>query len=361
MSNQKEFESILKYVLNKVNKNRRTLKEGFPHVTKRGVWETTKDGYWSGGFWIGLLWHAYKISGDEKYKESAYEWLKRLGSRRNDKNMLFDLGFMFYPSFVLGYEITNDNHLKRVALEAADTLSTFFNESSGFVYHEITINGKKAGRTIIDVMMELPLLWWAYEETGEEKYYNIAYTHTKRTIKEFIRADYSTIHVIDFDLETGEIIRKITVQGYSDDSCWSRGQAWAIYGFALAYKYTEDELFLKTAENLARYFIKNLPEDFVPYWDFDDPNKEVKDSSAAAIASSGLLDLSELSGKKEFRDGAINILSSLCNNYLSGEDEDGILAHGCFHKPEGMGVDESLIWGDYYFVEAIMKVERKIG
>ena len=348
-----QVNKILSEMVEKVGKSQ-GLKD-FPHITKKGKWVTTKDGYWTGGFWVGLLWLSYKITGDEKYKESAYEWLKRLEKRKNDKNMLFDLGFMFYPSFVLGYGITNAENLRKNALEAAETLATFFNEPSGFVCHEITINGKKAGRTIIDVMMELPLLWWAYEETGEEKFYNIAYAHTKRTIEEFIREDYSTIHVIDFGLKTGEIIRKITVQGYSDDSCWSRGQAWAIYGFAFAYKYTKDELFLKTAKNLAEYFIRKLPEDYVPYWDFDDPKKEVKDSSAAAIASSGLLDLSELSGKEEFRDGAISILNSLCDNYLSGKEKDGILKHGCFHKPENMGVDEGLIWGDYYFIEAIMK------
>ena len=167
------------------------------------------------------------------------------------------------------------------------------------------------------------------------------------------------MHVIDFDLETGELLRKITVQGYSDDSCWSRGQAWAIYGFTLAYKHTKDELFLRTAEKLAEYFIKNLPEDYVPYWDFNDP-KKVQDSSAAAIVSSGLLDLSALSGKKGFRDVAINILSSLCDNYLSGKNENGILKHGCFHKPAGIGVDESLILGDYYFIEAIMKMRQEV-
>lgn len=177
-------------------------------------------------------------------------------------------------------------------------------------------------------------------------------------MEELIRKDYSTAHVLDFELETGEIIRKITVQGYSDDSCWSRGQAWAIYGFALAYKTSKDELFLKTAENLAEYFIKNLPEDYVPYWDFDDPRKEVKDSSAAAIASSGLLELSEISEKKEFRDVAKNILKALGDNYLCEENEKGILKHGCFHKPENMGVDESLIWGDYYFVEALTNLKR---
>lgn len=329
----------------------------FPHITKNGKWVTTEDGDWTGGFWIGLLWLSYKITGDGGYKKEAYNWLKKLESRKNDKT--FDLGFLFYPSFVLGYKITSDEHLRKVALEAADTLASLFNEKSGFVYNEITINGKKAGRTIIDVMMELPLLWWVYEETGDEKFYNISYTHSKRTIEEFFRGDYSTLHVIDFDLETRRIIRKITVQGYGDNSCWSRGQAWAIYGFTLAYKYTKDELFLKTTENLASYFIKNSPEDYVPYWDFNGPEKSVKDSSAAAIASSGLLDLSELVGKEEFMEVAINILNSLCDSYLCEEEKAGILKHGCYHKPENIGVSESLIWGNYYFMEALMKVEGR--
>ena len=348
-----KLRETLTKVINKADKNMR-LKE-FPYITENEKWVTTTNGYWTGGFWVGVLWLSYKISSDEKYKKLAYNWLKLLEKRRTDKTMLFDLGFMFFPSFVLGYKITNDNYLKRVALEAADTLSTFFNKSSGFVCHEITINGKKTGRTIIDVMMNLPLLWWAYEETDDKKYYNIAYTHSKRTIEEFIRDDYSTIQTIDFDLETGELIRKITGQGYSDESCWSRGQAWAIYGFTLAYKTSKDEIFLEVAEKLAEYFIKNLPDDYVPYWDFNDPNPLVKDSSAAAIACSGLLTLSELSKKEEFKEVALKISNSLSANYLN-EESDGILKHGCFYKPENMGVDESLMWGDYYFIEALIKV-----
>ena len=328
----------------------------FPHITENGEWVTTKDGYWTGGFWIGLLLYAYKITGDEKYKNEAYKWTNRLECRKNDKT--FDVGFLFYPAFALGHRITKDGSLRKAALEAANTLSTLFNERTGFIYNEISLNGKMVGRTIIDVMMNLPLLWWAYEETNDHKYLGVAYRHCKRTIEEFIREDYSTVHVIDFDLETGELQRKITVQGYSDDSCWSRGQAWAIYGFTLAYKHTRDGLFLRTAEKLAEFFIKNLPEDYVPYWDFNDPKKELRDSSAAAIAFSGLLDLSALSGKKRFRDVAINILNSLCDNYLS--NEEGILKHGCFYKPAGMGVDESLIWGDYYFIEAIMKMRQEV-
>jgi unsaturated chondroitin disaccharide hydrolase len=349
-----DWNNILSYAVKKVEKSNK-LKD-FPHITENGKWITTKDGYWTGGFFVGLLLHSYKIMDDERYKEEAYNWLKKLESRKNDRT--FDLGFLFYPSFVLGYEITNDDYLRSTALEAAGILLTLFNEKAGFVYNKVLIKGKKAGRTIIDVMMNLPLLWWAYEETGDERYYNVATMHSKRTIDDFIRNDYSTVHVIDFDLENGEIIRKTTGQGYNNASCWSRGHAWAIYGFILAYKTSKEKIFLKMAENLAEYFIKKLPDDYVPYWDFDDPKKEVKDSSAAAIACSGLLELSKLSENVRFEESATKILESLCDNYLS--DEDGILKRGCFHKPEGIGVSESLIWGDFYFLDALTKIKGEV-
>jgi len=323
----------------------------FPHITKNGKWITTKDGYWTGGFWVGLLWFSYKMSGNEKYKKLAYNWLWKLERRKKDRT--FDLGFLFFPSFVFGYELTGDNRLKRTAIEAANVLSTLSHAKTGFIYNKIEEN---IGRTAIDVMMNLQLLWWAYKETMDEKFLKAAYVHSRRTIEEFIREDYSTVHVIDFNLETGEIIRRITVQGYSNNSCWSRGQSWAIYGFTSAYRYVKNNIFLKTAENLARYFIRNLPEDYVPYWDFNDPNGDIKDSSAGAIAASALLDLSEFKGEENFKEVAMSILCSLCNNYLVKEDKDGILGHGCFHKPANIGVDESLIWGDYYFMESIAKI-----
>ncbi len=349
-----DMNNILEIILDKVNKNIVNLRD-FPHITKNGKWTTTKDGYWTGGFWVGLLWLCYKITKDKKYKELAYSWAERLKGRRFDKT--FDLGFLFYPSFVLGYKFTGDENLGRISLDAAKTLSTLVHKKSKFVYCVTYLNGEKVGRTIIDVMMNLPLLWWAFEETGNGIYYDIAYTHSIRTIEEFIRGSYSTIHVIDFDLDTGNIIRKITTQGYRDESCWSRGQAWAIYGFALAYKTAKDKIFLKTAKKLASYFIEHLPEDYVPYWDFNDPEKSVKDSSAAAIASSGLLTLSNLSRQERFKEIAMKILNSLSSKqYLAKGDGDGILKHGCFHKPAGLGVDECLIWGDYYFVEALMKI-----
>lgn len=169
-----ELDSVLIRALNNIERNIELYK--FPHITESGKWITTDDGYWKGGFYVGLLWYAYAISNDNRYKNAAYNWLKKLDCRK--KNRTFDLGF-FYPSFVLGYKITRDATIRTRALEAADALTSLFHEKAGFVYNELTMNGKKAGRTIIDVMMELSLLWWAYEETRDKKYYNVAYIHAK--------------------------------------------------------------------------------------------------------------------------------------------------------------------------------------
>lgn len=332
----------------------------FPHITMNGKWQTTSDGDWTGGFWVGLLWSCYQLTCDEKYLRSAYQWLKRLETRKRERN--FDLGFLFHSSFVSGYQTTKDDSLKKVALEAADTLSNLFHKKAGFIYNVFHSEDRKMGRTDIDAMMELPLLWWAHQETGDSRYFQPAYQHCLTTIEKLVREDCSTIHVLDFDLDSGQTIRKITVQGYNDGSCWSRGQAWAIYGFALAYQASQEKMFLEIAEQLADYFIRNLPDDYVPYWDFNDPSipQSVRDSSAAAIACCGLCTLSTLTPKRRFREAALKILDSLITNYLAG-DSDGILKHGCYHKPENLGVDESTIWGDYYFAKALKKVILNAG
>jgi len=348
---------LTRKILNKIDKNATRL-SGFPHITQNGKWITTMDGDWTGGFWVGLLWFSYKLTDEKRYEKLAYDWLKLLEKRKKDRTP--DLGFLFYPSFALGYQITNDAQLKKTALEAANTLTTLFNEKANLIYDEKSIDAGKVGESAIDFMMNLQLLWWAHEETGEEKYRQIAFNHSTSTIKNLIREDGSTIHIIDFDLKSGDTISKRTVQGYSDDSCWSRGQAWAIYGFASVYIATMEGSFLQMAEKVSDYFIRNLPEDYIPFWDFNDlkiPNT-VRDSSAAAIACSGTLTLSKVSKKEEFKETALKILNSLSKNYLA-EKGDGLLKHGCYHKPEKVGVDESLIWGDYYFVEALEKVRGK--
>lgn len=344
----------IKRVLDKIDGKLKGL-DSFPHITDGGRWINTKDTDWADGFWPGILWLCYRSTKDEKYAKEARRWLAKLEGRKNDKT--FDLGFLFYPSFVLGYKLTVEEALRTTALEAADTLCTLFNPKARLICNELEMGVKVVGRSAIDVMMNLPLLWWPYENTRVKKYLEVAYEHSLSTIQNFIRGDFSTIHVVDFDVETGEILRKITVQGYSPDSCWSRGQAWAIYGFTLAYQATKEKIFLKTVRGLTNYFLENTPDDYVPYWDFNDtaiPNT-VKDSSAAAIACSGLLTLSGSEEGKRFRSFALQIFDSLSRNYLS-EGQDGILKHGCYDKPANVGVDEALIWGDYYFVESLTKI-----
>lgn len=360
MDDRKEvYKLALEHALNKIEKNMDVLKDSFPFVTINGKWELCKeedwdlnifkDGYWCNGFWIGMLWLAYRLTKKDKFKKRAYV-LCRLIEPRKNSNKIHDLGFLFYPSFCVGYEVVKDEYLKSVGLTAADSLLSRFNDKIG----AITISGEldKSGLIAIDTMMNLPLLWWAYEKTGGRRYYDVAYRHAFTTMQYFVRDDGSTYHIAECDPNSGQVRGKTTLQGYSAESCWSRGQAWAIYGFALVYRHAKKKEFLITAEKLVEYYIVTCPSDHVPYWDFNAPDipNTVKDSSAAAITASGLL---KFRGKKEFGDIALNILDSLCKCYLAEEDKDGILKQGCFNKPKGTDVDESLIWGDFYFMEAL--------
>jgi unsaturated chondroitin disaccharide hydrolase len=350
---------IISSAIHKIERTAKEIKEGFPHLTERGHWKTTHSGSWTGGFWIGVLWQAYFVTKDEKFQKFAYKWMSLLEPRKKDK--IFDLSFLFYPSFVLGYKITGDGKLRKVALEAADTLAGISQVESGFICQEVLEGEKKYRRTAIDVMMDLPLLWWAHDETNDKKYYDAAYKHAIKTLENLINDNRPAVHTVDLDIKTGKIVRRLTSHGYAHNSGWSRGQAWSIYGFTLAYNATKEKTFLDTAEKLADYFIKNLPADYVPYWDFSDPNipNVVKDSSAAVIACSGLITLHKLSKKPRLKEVANKILGSLCANYIAEESQDGILTQGCFDFPKRIGVNESLIWGDYYFLEALLKM--KVG
>ena len=371
MNNQKEiYKFALEHVLKKIEKNMNELKDSFPFVTVNGKWEICKEedwdleifsnGYWCNGFWIGMLWLAHKVTKNDKFKNKAYELCKLIESRK-DSNKIHDLGFLFYPSFCVGYDITGDDYLKEVAMTAADSLLSRFNDKINAI--TVSRDPKESGLTAIDTMMNLPLLWWSYEETKDKRYYDAACKHALTTMQHFVREEGSTYHIIEFDPSNGQVVRKATLQGYNNESCWTRGQAWAIYGFALAYKYSKEEEFLKTAEKLADYYIAKSPFDYVPYWDFNDPGipNTVKDSSAATITTSGLLDLSEVepdkTRAKKYEEIAHRISQLLSKNYLTiGFKSQGILLHGCFHKPSNIAIDSCLIWGDYYYMKALIKL-----
>lgn len=355
---EKGYKLALEHALKKIEKNVEDLKDSFPFVTVKGKWEICNDedwdlnifgnGYWCNGFWIGLLWLAYRHTKNEKFKKKAYELCGLIEQRKNSNNV-HDLGFLFYPSFCVGYDITGDDNLKEVAMTAADSLLSRFNDNIG----AITISGdpKKRGLTAIDMMMNLPLLWWTYEMTDDKKYYDVACKHAFTTMQHYVREDGSTYHIVEFDPVSGKVRKKVTWQGYNDESCWSRGHAWAIYGFAIAGKYTKDD-FVRIAEKLADYYIAKCPSDYIPYWDFNDPEAPniVRDSSAAAITASGLLNLSDVEADKtiaeKYRGVAYKILEALSKNYFADSATQGVLRHGCFNKPKGIAVDSSLIWGE---------------
>jgi len=327
-----------------------------------GAWETTGIYGWTSGFFPGSLWYLYERTGDEKWKDLAVPWTEGLEDVKNyTKN--HDVGFMIYCSYGNGYRLTNNPAYRDVMLTAASSLATRFNENTGCL-QSWGASERWTFPVIVDNMMNLELLFWAAKNGGPSSLYDIAERHALTTIRTHVREDGSTFHVVDFDPATGIVRGKYTHQGYAKDSCWSRGHAWGIYGFTVAYRETKRPEFLATANKLAAYFIEHLPEDGVPYWDFNAPKipDEPRDSSAAAIAASGLLELSTLVTDtvlaEKYHATALRILQSLSSPaYLDKDGSSmGLLLHGVSSLPHGRAIDQSLIYGDYYFLEALLRL-----
>ncbi len=376
---QGDLKRAFTVVINKVCATASRLRDSFPHVTsaERGSWITHDPRHWlqgewnieawTAGFWPGLLWITYQETADSQYRDWAIHWLTLLTPQANN-TLTHDLGFIFYPSFVHGHRLTGDPSWRETALIAAHTLVDRFRSPGSFLQAWGPFDDPDfGGRALIDTMMNLPLLWWATGTSGDSRFQRVAQLHAETTMTHFLRDDGSTVQVVAFDTVSGEVKHKTTSQGLSGQSSWSRGQAWALYGFALAYRETKHLPFRAAAEKVARYFLSHLPPDRIPYWDFCDPTAPdcPKDSSAAAIASVGLLELSTILGMKEgarYRDAAMEILTSLVRDYLNPDPEqDGILLHGCYHKPAGRSVDSSLIWGDFYFAKALSRALQVRG
>jgi unsaturated chondroitin disaccharide hydrolase len=269
-----------------------------------------------------------------------------------------DVGFQFLSTAVIKYKITGDEDGRRRGLAAANFLAARFNPVGNFIR---AWNADKYGWSIIDSMLNISILYWAHEVTGDPRYKHIATKHAETTMKYGVREDGSSNHILSFDPETGEFIESIGGQGLSSVSTWSRGNSWALNGFANTYRYTSDPRFLNTAKRVAHYFIAALPEDYVPYWDFRLESLEgmTRDSSAAAIAASGLLELADLvpvGEKRLYADAAERILKSLTEHYTTWNkpEHEAILLHGTGSGTSFM--DVSLIYGDYYYVEAFAKL-----
>ncbi len=356
------YADLLDRFVTKVGRQVRRSPDSFPHVTENGRWRTTPDGSWTGGFWVGQLWWLWRLTGDPAWQKSAARLLTRLFSRKDAAQVDFDLGFLYRYSFALGYELTHKPEYRDVALTAADRLLTLAHPKNGLIYHvypkRVLLHGSGTASSIVDVMMNLSLLWWAHEQTGAPLYYAAAVGHARQAMQSFVRPDGSTIQVVDLDIKTGTLLRRDTHQGHAPDSCWSRGQAWAIYGFWLAWEHTADELYRQTHQRLLAYWTDKALEDVVPPWDFCAPgeSKRVRDSSAAAIVCAALA--RALNGQSGL---CQNTLRSLTEAYLVPHTLDGVLAGGCAHYPDGWGVNEATVWGDYFLLEALLVAEKTIS
>lgn len=365
-----DFAATWSQLVKKIDMMIPQLKGKSPHVTHNGIYDDARLDWWTSGFWPGILWIAYDMTKHEPYKKEAWYWDERIEQcfvRPN--NLHHDVGFQFLPTALIKYKLTGDPDARRRALFAANYLAGRFNLAGRFIRAWNPIanrevwNWNNTGWAIIDSMMNLSLLFWASNEIDDPRYRHIAIAHAETVIKHFVREDGSVAHIANFHPDTGQFIETIGGQGFSPTSAWSRGAAWALYGMALAHRYTQKRSFLLASRKIADFFIQSLEEDHIPLWDFRvEPRAgEPRDTSAAACAASGMLELADLLPSSEagfYREAALRILESLATRYASWDDPayQGILREATGHRPKGENVNVSLIYGDYFFVEAIAKL-----
>ena len=321
---------------------------------------------WTDGFWTGLLWLCYEYTGDDAFKNLALKNVDSFLNRVEKRIELdhHDLGFLYSLSCVAGYKLTGSAEGRKAGLLAADKLMERFQEKGGFIQAWGELGARDNYRLIIDCLLNIPLLHWAFLETGKPVYRNAAMRHYEAACNNVIRDDASAYHTFYFDPETGEPLKGVTRQGYSDDSAWARGQAWGIYGIPLNYRYVKDDSAFNLFKGMTNYFLNRLPEDEVCYWDliFTDGSNQSRDSSAAAIGVCGIHEMLKYlpeveSDKNTYRYAMHCILRSLMERYTAPEIKPGnpVLLHGVYSWHSGKGVDEGNIWGDYYYMEALMR------
>lgn len=324
---------------------------------------------WTTSFWPGMLWLAYDLTEDETYREAAASHVRSFAERveRRIDLSTHDLGFLYTLGCVTAWRRIGDETARRAALAAADHLLTRVLEPAGIIQAWGDLDDpRQRGRTIIDSLMNTPLLFWASETSGDERYREAARRHAVQLRDNILRPDDTTFHTFYWDTATGRPLRGETEQGSSDDSCWARGQAWGIYGFALNYRHTGDVSLRHAAQRCADHFLAHLPTDHVAYWDleFTDGSGQERDSSAAAIAAAGLAELADQlpdgPRRDRYRTAVSDILSSLIGGYSAADDPDSnaLLLHGVYDKPKDVGVDEGTLWGDYFYLEALTRAIR---
>jgi unsaturated chondroitin disaccharide hydrolase len=360
-----KYESALDFAERQVAATIERTPNYFPIYTERGRWYHSGELWtdWTGGFFAGLMWQFVRRGNSPVWRERAEHYSRLLEHRQHDRNV-HDLGFIFLNTYRPWHALSGDERLREVLIQAGRTLARRFREKGQYLASFI---GPQS--LFIDIMMNVPIIFYAARETGDAELSRIAAAHCRTTRDTLVRPDGSTAHEGTFDPETGKFLHQSTHQGLRADSNWARGLAWSMYGYSQVYELTGDPEWLAVAERNADFWLTHLPKDHVPYWDFSAdltaslPRGPQKDSSAAAIAASGLLDLERqtrsLDRAVEYRQTALAMLDALITpDYLADQTPgwEGIVKHGVYHTAKNLGVDESVMWGDFFFVEALTKL-----
>ena len=355
--------------------------ENYPRTIKDdGTLAVTNMYDWTPGFFPGLLWYLYELTGESKWKDAAEKWTTSLEPLKTFTGH-HDLGFMMYCSYGNAERLAPKPEYKAILEESAGSLSTRFSDTTRVIkswnrFKSWDDRVESSYPVIIDNMMNLEMLFYASRVTGNKKYYDIAVSHADATLKNQFRNDFSTYHVVAYDPATGAVVDRATAQGYSDNSTWSRGQAWAIYGFTMTYRETKDRKYLDAAIKAADYYLKHLPEDLIPLWDFNvgqegyvpgnrsyatEYKEPLRDASAGAIVCSALFELAELSGDTSYADKAEKMLHSLASPAYRAElgaNANFIVEHCVGSIPHKSEIDKPLVYADYYFLEALVRYKK---
>ena len=381
---EEEINRAMEFAVKQVLSNLPQFTDKFQKAySENNFYQPTENVDWTTGFWTGEIWLAYEyvLENKELFEDGAAEKLKKAAEVQMDSFLYridnkievehHDMGFLYSPSCVAGYKLIGSQVGKEAAVKAADQLLTRYHPVGEFLQAWGPMDAPENYRLIIDCLNNLPLLYWASSVTGDNKYRDIAEKHIHTAISNVIRDDYSTWHTFFFDMETGKPDHGATCQGYRDGSAWARGQAWGVYGLATAYKYTKREEYIPLFQKVTEYFLNHLPKDLVPFWDleFTDGDSQPRDSSSASIAACGMLEMSRYLPKEDaayYITIAKKIMNSVYDNYAVKDQaqSNGLVLHSTYsnHSPYNTcnhyGVDECNIWGDYFYMEALTRLQK---
>ncbi|NBA88447.1 glucuronyl hydrolase [Emticicia sp. CRIBPO] len=361
----------LQYCAAQAEKTLKLVPDSIPDIPRNvnsggSQWRFVDYKDWTSGFWPGVLWYLYEDTQKEEFRQQADRFSRELTPLSEQPAYDHDLGFQMFNSFGNGYRLTGNPEYKSVVLKSSDVLATLFNAKAGTILSWPREVQKFGGHnTIIDNMINLEMLMWASKNGGEKKLADIALSHAETTMKNQFNEAFVTGHVVVYDTLTGKKIKRVTHQGLNDNSMWARGQSWAIYGYTMMYRETQKPEFLVFAQKVTDVYLKRLPEDLIPYWDFDDTHipDAPRDASAAAVTASALLELSayvkDQAKAAEYKTKAIGMLKELSSErYQSRDKNTAFLLHSTGHHPNGTEIDASIIYADYYYIEALLRLKR---